>query len=95
MAYNTQTGWVLNENHDIKRFRDGGLEYAISGYAFFSDFDYFNNYIKKWNGIYDEDFTAEEREGMNYVCVYGRRMDFLLIFTRFSLHCFLHQLIKI
>ena len=47
------------------------------GYVFFSDFEYFNNYIKKMEGICDENFTVKEQEEMKYVCIYGRKMEWL------------------
>ena len=47
-AISEETTWLLDKNHDIKKFTDiddNNLEYAIMGYVFFSDFEYFNNYI--------------------------------------------------
>ncbi len=79
-AISEETTWLLDKNHDIKKFTDiddNNLEYAIMGYVFFSDFEYFNNYIKKMEGICDENFTVKEQEEMKYVCIYGRKMEWL------------------
>ena len=79
-AISEEDTWLLDKNHDIKRFTDiddNNLEYAIMGYVFFSDFEYFNNYIKKMEGICDENFTVKEQEEMKYVCIYGRKMEWL------------------
>ncbi len=79
-AISEETTWLLDKNHDIKKFTDiddNNLEYAIMGYVFFSDFEYFNNYIKKMEGICDENFTVKEQEEVKYVCIYGRKMEWL------------------
>ncbi len=79
-AISEEDTWLLDKNHDIKRFTDiddNNLEYAIMGYVFFSDFEYFNNYIKKMEGICDENFTVKEQEEVKYVCIYGRKMEWL------------------
>lgn len=69
--------WDTNEYGDYNKFEDGNLVYYIGRYGIFISLDSYMKNNKRLDEIYDEDFILEEKEGKEYVYMYGRKMKWL------------------